>query len=58
MRRLETVRTEPDGGDGRAEYLQVLRQEAPPEILAEREQKHCDGDGNNVALESEGLDDA
>ena len=42
-------------GDKRSddERLQVLWQESLPEILAEREQEHCNGDGHNVALEPE-----
>ncbi len=40
------------------EPLQVLRQEALPEVLAEREQEHCDGNGDDVALEPECVDDA
>jgi len=31
---------------------------ALPEILAEREQEHRDGDGDDVALEPERIDDA
>src|SRR5207249_10883471 len=46
---------EPDGGDGCAEHLQVLRQEALPEVLAEREQEHRDGHGDDIALEAERL---
>ena len=46
---------ETDGRDGRAERLQVFRQESLPQILAEREQEHRDGDRDNVPLEAERL---
>ena len=46
---------EADGGDGRAERFQVFGQESLPEVLAEREQEHRKGDGDDVALETERL---
>src|SRR6267378_367430 len=46
---------EPDGGDRCPERFEILRQEALPEVLAEREEEDGPGDRDDVALETEGL---
>src|SRR3989442_10617958 len=49
---------EADGGDRCAENLEVFWHEALPEVLAEREEEHRRGHGNDVALEAERIADA
>jgi hypothetical protein len=44
-----------DGGDGSAQHFEVLRHEAPPEVLAEGQQEDGDGDHDEIALDTEGL---
>lgn len=42
----------------RAEHLEIFGQEALPEVFAQREQEHCERDGDDIALETERLGDS
>ena len=55
VEKILTRAEEADGGDRRPEGLQILRKEALPEILAQREEEDSPGDRDDVALETERL---